>query len=368
MVALLLSLWLIPLRHQRLDAKQLIGVGLGGAVFIWLSHPTIFVLAGIEGSHFLTATNAQRRQMITNRFPMYLAWLISFLGLYFLTIRSTLDNDTLTDSWGTRYPNSLLDIPWAFDALGRFFYNPLGFLGFTDGVAIFAFIVGCIALYRRNRILLLILAAPLLVTMLASYLERYPFRERLVLFLAPFAILILAEGIALLLTHPLRRYKAGFILGVCVFSILLMPPLARASQLLVQPLQVEEVRPVMAYIQANQTPADRLYVYRYGIESFLYYAPRFGYTSEEYVMGKQALATGSRNNRELSPPNVKRFKREIRPLRGEERVWFLFCNTSEMEEQAFLSVLEPIGQQLDRFEQPGAFVYLYDLRRPSGTT
>ncbi|GAB4239503.1 MAG: hypothetical protein Kow00121_66140 [Elainellaceae cyanobacterium] len=361
MVALLLCLWLIPLKHQQLTAKQLVPLGIVGAVFIWLSHPTIFIMAGIEASYLLIASNPQRRQIIVNRLPMYLAWLFSFLGVYFFTIRGTLENDVLTDSWDNRYPNSLLDVMWAFDALGRFFYNPLGFLGFTDGVAIFAFIVGCVALYYRDRIILLTIAAPILVTLFASYLNQYPFRERLVLFLAPLAILIIAEGIALLIVQFRRRHKLVSILGACVFFILLLPPFVRASQQLISPLKVEEIRPVMTYIKSHQTPGDRLYVYPFGKEQFLYYAPKFGYAPNDYVMGAQTLATGGRNNRELSQPGIRRFRREIRSFRGQERVWFLFSNTSEMEEQAFLSVVESWGEPLDRFEQPGAFVYLYDL-------
>lgn len=360
MVALVLGLLLIPLRDQKLNWKQLLGLGLLGAIFIWISHPTIFVLAGIEIVYFLLAANKQRWSTLLNRSPMYLVWLLSFAGLYFLTIQGTLNNETLTDSWNTRYPNSLFDLLWLFDAFGRFFYNPLGFLGITDGIALVAFVVGCVAYYRSNRTLLLVLTAPMLVTIAASYLEKYPFRERLVLFLAPIAILIIAEGIAWLLTSS--RHKAVLLLGLFLFSALVVPPVLRASQLIIHPTQVEELRPVLDYVKAHQQPEDELYVYRSGINQFLYYAPQFGYTPDDYVLGEQSLATGGRRNRQLSEAGEKRLRREIRQLRGESRVWFVFCRASEIEEQAFLSIIEPIGQPLEQFRQPDAFVYLYDLK------
>lgn len=361
MVALLLSLWLIPLHQQPLKAKQLLTLGGIGAIFIWLSHPTVFILAGIEGCHVLIAVYKRQWSLIINRLPMYGSWLLSFIGLYWVTIRGTLENETLTGSWGTRYPNSWLDLSWALDAFGRFFYNPLGFLGWTDGIAIIAFLVGCVALYRRQRQLLLFLTAPMLVTLLASYLEQYPFRERLVLFLAPFAIVIIAEGITWLLTLPRRRGYLSLILGIFLFTTLLVPPVARAAQLVVHPLQVEESRPVIAYVHEHQMAGDRLYVYRSAKEQFIYYAPRFGYAPEDYVLGEQALATGGRRNRELSQGGVKRFRREVRQLRGQGRIWFFFCNALEMEEQAFLAIMEPLGTPLDNVQQPGAFAYLYDL-------
>jgi hypothetical protein len=366
MVALLLALWLIPLRNQKLDRLQLLRLGLLGAGLIWLSHPAVFVLAGIETSYFLIAANKQRWAMLVNRLPLYLTWLLSFAGLYFLTIRSTLGNETLTDSWGTRYPNSLVDVLWLLDAFGRFFYNPLGFLGITDGIAILSFVVGCVVYYRRNRVMLLVLMAPMLVTIAASYLEQYPFRERLVLFLTPFAILIIATGVACPLEQRRDRWrdrsKSALILGIFLFSALVLPPAIRASHLLVRPTQVEEIRPVIAYVKSHQTPGDRLYVYRSGINQFLYYAPRFGYSPEDYVLGKNSMATGGRRNRQLSAAGVRQFKRELRQFRGDPRVWFLFCRASAEEEQAFLSVMEPIGQPLDTFRQTDAVVNLYSLK------
>lgn len=359
MVSVLLCLLLIPLRDQILNKKQIIGLALLGASFIWLSHPTIFVMAGIEVSYFLVATNRQRRAILVNRFPVYLAWLLSFAGLYALTIRGTLENQTLASSWGDRYPRSLLDIVWLFDAFGRFFYNPLGFLGITDGLAIAAFLIGCVVYYRRNRVLLLAISAPIITTLIAAYLKQYPFRERLVLFLAPLAILIIATGIASLLTQPRRRLVVSF--GVLLFAALVMPPFVRASQLVVYPTRVEEIRPVLAYVKSHQQPEDKLYVYRSGLNQFIYYAPTLGYSPNQYVLGESLMADAESKKPQISKQGVKQFKREVRQLK-EPRVWFVFCRASEVEEQAFLSAMKPLGQQLDKLQQTGASAYLYDLK------
>jgi hypothetical protein len=364
MVALLLWLWLVPLRDQMLHRNQLILLGLLGAVFIWLSHPTVFVLAGLEGAAFLIASNPQRWRKLVNRLPMYALWLCSFAALYFFTIRNTLSNDALTDSWGERYPDSIFDVVWFFDAFGRFFYNPLGFLDITDGIAIVTFIIGCLACYRRNRITLLFLSAPIIMTFIASYLKQYPFRERLVLFLAPLALVIVAEGIACLLTQIRRLHtaknKLAFVLGILVAFALITPPFVRASILIVHPTQVEELRPVLTYIQSQRQPGDVLYVYPSRRYQFLYYARQIGYTEADYVIGKQAMVSGDGRERQLSEQGVKRFEREIRRLRSKPRVWFLFCATSEDEERTFLALLEP-NKPLEGFRKPGAFVYLYDL-------
>lgn len=362
MIAVVLCSLLIPLRHQVLNKRQLLFLGGLGALCIWISHPTVFVLAGIEVGYFLVASNSKRLTLLMNRWPIYLAWLISFAGLYFLTVQGTLKNDVLTSAWDARFPDSPFDLVWLLDTFGRFFYNPLGFLGFTDGIALFAFIVGCFAFYRRDRIIFLGITAPILVTLIASYLQQYPFRERLVLFLAPFAVLIIAEGIAFLWTEPRKRYRPLRWIGMILAITLLIPSVVNAGQLIGSPLKLEEVKPVIAYVQSHQQPNDRLYVYAAAENQFAYYAEKYGYTSDQYILGETALAVGRGKNRKVSQKAVKQFKQEIKELRGEPRVWFLFSRASEEEEQALIAALSPIGQQLEVFKQPGASAYLYDLK------
>lgn len=357
MVALLLCLLLIPCpsgegrgkkkEGRRGNLKILLGVS--GAIAIWFSHPAVFVLAGIELSSLLCAP-AEKRRRIVNQLPIYAVWLLSFGFLYVLTINSTMANRDLVNSWSNRFPSSPLDLIWLFDALGRFFYRPLGFLAVADGVAIFAFVLGCIAYYRSNRVLLLALTSPIIATLIASYLHKYPFRERLVLFLVPLAILLIAQGIVFLLT---LRSKYTTIAGIGVLVILLVPPLIRTSQFAATPEYKEEIRPVIEYISSRQKPGDRLYVYPKGKNQFLYYAPKYGYEEGDYILGEHELP----ETRE----EWTRFQNEIAPLQSQQRVWFLFSSATDEEEKLLTTYLERIGQQLDFFEQPEAFAYLYEL-------
>ena len=360
MVTLLLCLLLVPAslgegrRNREEGGKgrgKFILLGLLGAIAIWLSHPAVFVLAGIELSSLVCAT-ANRRKLFLNRLPIYLVWLISFGCLYVLTIANTMNNESLVDSWSDRFPDSPFDIIWLLDALGRFFYRPLGFGAIADGVAMVAFVLGCIATYRKNRSLLLALTSPLIVTLIASYLHKYPFRDRLVLFLAPLAIVIIAEGISFLLTH-FRQYMP--LVGIVITIILLVPPLVRTSQLVTQPEAKEEIRPVIEYIRSHQQPGDSLYVYPKGITQFLYYAPKYGYETG-YRLGEHELPE-EREAQAWEP-----FRQDIAPLQGKQRVWFLFSSATETEEELLVSYLNRLGQQLDYFQQPEAFVYLYSLQ------
>lgn len=68
----------------------------------------------------------------------------------------------------------------------------------------------------------------------------------------------------------------------------------------------------------------------------------------------------------LSKIKVKQFQRDVKGFKGTPRVWFVFCNTSKMEEDILLLTIHPLGQQLDHARQTGAFTYLYDLSLPPG--
>ncbi len=356
MIALLLSLFLVSLRYKLLSFRQILVGSFCGGIAIWISHPAIFVLGGLEVAYLITAPHPKRQGIFFNRIPVYLTWILSFGLLYILTISNTMNNESLVESWQGRYPQSIFDILWLFDALGRFFYRPLGFIGIVDGVAIFAFIIGCFACFKLNRILLITLTAPLLATLAASYLQKYPFRERLVLFLTPFFLILIAEGVLFLLTQTQQRKKGVKLLGVVMLVALLTHPVIHSSQLIVQPELKQEVRPILEYIQSHQQPGDQIYVYFTGISHMKYYAPKFGYSPSDYVLGTFELP----RKRTILPTEWERYQQEFEPFRGQERVWMIF-RVEDYEEENLLSYLNTIGRKVDRYKQKGAFVCLYDL-------
>ena len=358
----LILFWLLGRVHHRiLGVKEIIGLAVLGSLTVWLSYPSVFMLAGLEAWNLFTASSKRWYKIIVNRSGIYLTWIVSFGLFYFVTITDTLANEDLSSSWSARYPDSFGDILWLFDALGRFFYHPMGFSGITDGIGIFAFIVGCVAWYRRDRRIFLALIAPFIVTMFAAYLRQYPFRDRLVLFLAPLGMLIVAEGIALLLTQLKKinlanRYRCWLfgLLGIVCLYALTVPAISRASNFIIYPEVKHEVRPVVEYVAAQYQPGDKIYVYAGAVQAFAYYVDLKDYSDLNYT-------NGSANFSQKGDIEEKRsqFAREIEPLTG-DRVWFVFRAEVE-EESAAREYLDLIGQQLDSVRQPGASAYLYRL-------
>ena len=360
-IALILFWLLSKLHHRMLGVREIIGLAAVGSLALWLSYPSVFMLTGLEAWNLFTASSKDWYRIIVNRIGIYVTWIINFGVFYFVTIADTLTNEELTSSWSSRYPDSFGDLLWLFDTLGRFFYRPMGFSGIADGIGIFAFIVGCVAWYRRERRIFLALIAPFAVTMVAAYLHQYPFRDRLVLFLVPLGMLIVAEGIALLLTQLKKidlvnsyRYWLFGLLGIFCLCALSVPAIFRTSNFIIYPEVKHEVRPVVEYVASKYQPEDKIYIYAGAVQAFAYYVDLKDYSDLNYIDGSANFS-----DKESIESKRSQLATEIEPLVN-NRVWFVFRESAE-EESVARKYLDSIGQQLASFQQPAASAYLYQL-------
>lgn len=358
-----------------------------GAVLIWCSHPAIFVLTGVTCCLCLQewqriTFNLKQDVKYTFRWSclwqslaivrgkffgerklvIYASWITSFLLFYLVSVQGLSTNQALRDSWQSKeaFPDSynlLENLIWVIDRLGLVFHSTLEFPRYADGLAIAAFLIGSISLYKRTRSKFLIILSPILTTLLAAYLHTYPFHGRLVLFLTPFFIILIAEGIQRSLKTN-NLYIKG--LSLLMSALLLSQPLRETLPLLYKPDLRGEIRPVLEYVQQHQQPGDVLYVYQRGIYQFQFYAERYGYTSEDYILGVDDLddIDGSR----VSEQERIRYQNDLNQLRGNSRVWILFSHAwSEEENNLITAYLNYFGEQIDNYQDVGAFVYLYDL-------
>lgn len=357
-IALLSCLIVIQVATQKLNKIRIIIYSCLGALSIWFSHPAVFTLAGVGASFLIIDKIKNRKSQLFKTLLIYFSWLISFLIFYLVSIQSLNNNQDLMTSWRKAFPASPFDIIWLLDALGKFFYQPLGFPGIIDGIAIFAFVVGCISLYYRHKEKLLILISPLIMTLVAAFLHKYPFRSRLILFLTPFFILLIVEGVNYLTLK--KRYKLTRFFGIILLTLLLFKPVTKASNLLIKPYQKSEIRQVINYVKSNQQSEDILYIFQRGHYQFLYYAEKYGYQPEDYIIGVDDL--DKIDGKKLSAAETERYKQDLNKLRGNKRVWLIFSHAHiASENQMMKSYLDTIGKQIDYFKSQGSFVYLYDL-------
>jgi hypothetical protein len=362
-ITLLLILAAIGIQSRELTLRRAFLFSILGMVAVWFSSAVVFVLAGI-GLTLILVNLAKRQWTRAGKLVVICSfWALSFFILYFVYLSNLESSESLLEFWSGRSgepgapaggafaplpPMSLDDLRWYIDTFLGVFVNPVGLP--LAGIAGLTFVVGCAELYVDNKEYFLLLISPILVTLLASGLEKYPFQERLLLFTVPLFLLFVAAGVEQIVRTTKKRSP---IIAITVVVLLLFQPVLRAGSHLLRPPTLLEIEPLLSYVREHKQEGDILYLY-YGVERpFKYYAERYGFDEEDYIVGVNSW------------DNWDEYIQDLDKLRGNSRVWLLFAHVWQGngidEERFFLDHLDSIGRRLDTATSTGASVYLYDL-------
>lgn len=365
MLAILACLVLIKLDREELNIKKIILFSLFGASLIWFSHPIVFTLAALGSTCLLFSFKKLEKPyvQISKQLIIYSAWAASFATFY---LTKNVDENTkegLIKSWQAKkaFPKSWLDINWLTKSFIKFFHQPLGFPDVFLGLIIGTFIAGAIALYLKKKQIFCLLLAPLIFSLIAAYLYKYPFQGRLLLFLTPYFMLLIGEG-ANFIKNKLTGYGEKMaIIRVIFLIILIVPSVGTAGYLTIFPYVKQDIKPVINYVKTHQQPGDTLYVYQRGQNLFKYYAKKYGYDEQDYIMGVDDL--DNLDGQGLSNAEIKRYQDDLNQLLGKTRVWVLLAHVDHVksERKMIKSYLDNHGKKIDSFSSKDAYVYLYDF-------
>jgi len=244
-------------------------------IAIWFSHPAVFILAGLGTSLlWVLLRHNDRRSLVLLSVPGVL-WSGSFLVVYFVSLRSLSANPQLLAYWQDAFPpippSSVADIRWFVDSFFGLFSNVGGLEPELTGIAAVAGVLGACTLFSQHRARFLLLLAPIAFTFLASAFHRYPFRERLLLFLVPSVILLMAAGLATIRTKTRESLP---LLSILMVGFLLFRPALHAGRYFIHPRTVEEIKPAIEYVRNHRLKGDTLYIYCMSTCPFQYYSER----------------------------------------------------------------------------------------------
>ncbi|HSB11009.1 MAG TPA: hypothetical protein VLM38_16090 [Blastocatellia bacterium] len=409
----------LDLKSKPLTGKRALLFALLGMIVVWISHPSVFVLGGVGATLAVAALMNKQWARLATVGSCCLSWMLSF-AVFFRTSLDTLgENRQLEASWlrkGTFMPlppMSLSDLEWFPVTFLKVFSNPVA-SPFPFAAALI-FIVGCFALVKKNKPHFWMMAAPLLLTLLASGMHKYPFGRRLLLFCLPLILILLMAGIQFVVerarpyavfigflllevllfeflsnettTLSAKRWLAfigatgllvvgaavayvadrtriyAVLLGGITAVFLLVQPVGSATSGMRHPFARPDIRPMIACFRDQRQPGDIAYVYHHPKETFRYYAAKYNITESEYVIGTDARQAWKGEENET-------YENELAPLRGRARVWFLFSSVRSIrgvnEERALLKYLDRVGTRLFEFKKRGGSAYLYDLSGPGG--
>jgi len=336
-------------------------LGIAGAFSIWVSHPSIFVLAGVGLILAYKALSAKAYKQIIPILSIGVTWAL-MLGLtYLISLRYLVGNTYLKEYW----VNGFMPFPpwnhlnWFQNAFSSLLGNidPIFEQPYWTFLFFVLFVSGLISYFSRDRDFAILISVPFLMVLLASALQQYPFSGRLIFFLVPSLVLFIAEGLSLVYTLLVEKWKyqvAIFAYGLSALFLLAIPGCFAVQNFITPPMD-EHIRPVLAYVQTNIRAGDTIYVYSGSVTPFRYYASTYGLD-----LGTTIVPENS--------GGVNQFLRDVNRLEGRNRVWFIFshvigCGNCKGDKlQFYVQSLNEYGVQVDNFQTLGAATFLYDLR------
>lgn len=354
-----LLLLVLPLFEEQITKRNMLWLGLAGVLGLWLSHPALFVLAGIGLTLLIINLGKQNFSTLRLIMGMGMLWLANLGFLYFINLRNLSHSQYLLNYWsGAFIPmppwSDLSWIPSSFNDTVTVWYG-------MPHLALLVFpliVFGWLVLFRESRGFAIALAFILGVVTIASALRLYPAHGRLALFLLPNAFIPIGKAVEAL-QKMLTPRKLTSIVGILALSaVLLYSPFVTSTQYLIAPKYFEHIRPYMDYLAASWKPGDTLFVSYWTEPAFQFYAPFYKLEDVHYETSQFT-----------DYPDLQKLEARFDPLIGNKRVWVLFSHVYEQtgfnERDALLAYLNQIGTETREFHgfNTSVYLYLYDLKK-----
>lgn len=351
-------------------------VGIAGAVLVWFSQPAVLVVAGLGAGVILLSRSTRRGGFAELRAvaPALTLWGLSAAAAT-LAAKASLTprvGGFMTAGWAEGFPPltlaALTETFWPLDRLKLLFGSgnhaslcyplPMLYVALTGA--------GFVALWKGNRRFALLLMGPLFVTFGAAVARQYSFSDRLILYLVPSFLIAFAAFVewarqrASLISPLLGWVSVVVLVAPTIYPVAAVPP----------PYRIEDMKPVLAYVQARRQPGDAMYIYYGAAQAVTFYGPRYGITNSAYSLGRSYRR------------HSRCYLEDLDTYRSRSRVWILMTHAlyAYQERDDILGYLDTIGVRRDSFtvvsravgrNPTPAEAFLYDLsdaRRAASAT
>ena len=348
----------LGLRQHAYEWKWLALFALVGGSLIWVSFPVAFVLAGAALALMVTeGTRGRRRNGALVLLPV-LVWGISFLYNQVLITHHSLADQELLFFWQDQGAFA----PFPPKNAGQFrdmialFLRPFQWatpFKVLIGVPALLWLAGLIRLFRKDATTAGFCLVPVVLTFVASGLHLYPFEGRLILFLVPLYLTLVAWGIACFQLDAEDRVTAPVLIAFLLIAYVVL-----LNDICHDHFNRTSVPRALNRIAKSHQPHDALYVfYSGGYRTFLWYG-------HSYSLDDMAIIHGSPRT------HGKRIvETDLERMTKARRLWLLFPESSEAdmkERDEILKALDMLGNRLDEFHNRNtdAFtdVFLYEIR------
>lgn len=312
--AIVLLLAALVLHAPETSGGTRLRLGAMAFVVIWFSQASVIVMGGVGVAfalEWLVARNDRHWRVLTTTIPLWAlaSGVAVALGMQSMTPETRAFMD---DFWRPGFLPAPFSpataLAWFNGQLLSFFRDPLLLRYPWPGLFLLLAIAGSVASWRRDRMRGLLLLTPLAVALLAAVARQYPFSGRLMVYLVPSLLLLVAAGVEWVRHVVASRTRA--MVGAIVLVLLGWAPLAAIVRN-PPPYEIEHHRTLLAYLQAHREPGDAIYVFPLTRVGMLYYGPQYGVQWDDIIVAPC--------HREDS----RAYLRDADRLRGAKRAWLI---------------------------------------------
>ena len=244
-----------------------------GSLAIWLSMPSVFILAGVGAYYFAEIIRTKTYKQSYLLIFIVLIWLLQF-GYYYFAILQPQSQSNYLQQFHHWY---FLDaFPESFNAFKS--HNGLLLKGLFEAMSgklllslilnIILYVTGVYYTIKANRNLLFLLFFPIILTLAASALKAYSLMDRLMLFYFPLGLLLLGKGLDFFMQKVNAVVIKIPVILLCVFTVF---KFNKISYLTTKPLNLEAVDDCLDFLLTQNITAQNLYIHNLASGGYVYY-------------------------------------------------------------------------------------------------
>ncbi|MFT4968863.1 MAG: 4-amino-4-deoxy-L-arabinose transferase-like glycosyltransferase [Chitinophagales bacterium] len=317
-----------------------------GSFAIWLSMPSVFILFSI--GVFWVLDHKSKSTFIKSSFIASF-WLAQFGLYFFLVLKNQISSDYLQDF----HMHSFLKIPWSFENISHDYMLISSVIKQSGGHTFLAvlingllLIIGGAHLVRKDKKIASLFLTPFALLLLAGLLHKYAFVPRLLLFIQPLVLLLIAFGLACLFkvkNWPIR---------IAVIVLLLVNIFNHQNfKYLYEPYEIQEIHYALNVLEGKQTlkQSDPIWVHLGAVPAFHFYTK---------ISPKKKRYSRLINQAKLLSWDTDYGQLYQQSIVG-ERFWLLMTNYFPEDKASVLSSFEG-ALLIESLDKPGCLLLHYE--------
>ncbi len=251
----LLLIWM-AIRSLKPSASKntILLFGLLGFLGMWISHPSVFILAGSGITLGIECVRSKNYQKLRWLGICILLWLAGFALEFSVTLNSIRSNSNLNNYWDFAF---MPLPPWKnLSWFGTTLTDYVSFMGYRDSKILFIplslLVVGSADVLIKRWQVGFVLLVPIILMLIGSSFEMYPVAGRLLLFAFPIAILLMVEGIEIVrVEFSKQRTWLGWAMYLVLAILVLAQPIKTSFTYLREPYIKEDMKSVLSDLREN---------------------------------------------------------------------------------------------------------------------